>query len=725
MIDQVVIITADDESQKLLSYSIAGKRNADGENTLFLPAGSEQMKSALEATLSSYALSYEIAPVGEMESDGTQTLQKDFPTLFQALHPGKFLDVSKQQKAPSLDANIPVIGAIGQDGLELACMFGILSGRALVYSTIEDKEKLLRASELASSLFLALGPDTTLESVQEIHEIRATLVNNPAIGFFYPFGEFQREYMALKAFLLSKLKPALKQALFFDFMLNESREFSVENAHFMLGVKHAPERVRELLSNPRDFLFIRAHSNGIDSLFGPYALCAKKEFAQISDSLPDRALPCFSGEACYRNHKYELLEVSAIQSTVIALGTCYGTLYRGSLYDVETSISHQLVSLPRTTALISTFGTTRLDNGLSGVYLTNELKHESLGSAVGNYNTAWYHAYEEWREVVYLFGDPEFSVRESDFTVDEDLLEKHPDLSHYLSKVHHYRFDTRWGGALTERAPEWIQPGFLSSLEYHRLLLNFFNTPRDYPLPDKEELYTYLEKAQVFLNQFWANCLLLNKHMSSEHPDHLNVESAQQFLTNGIGHLQKLLIEIFLRIPYLSTIQMSPYFPNDEESRTSETISCPYCKQKTVHKSTAATSFGAGIARANQECLNCSLILDGSPVFNHVEILGEDYASVGSSQELSVKLSTPLRGPFHFRMALLLEPFESKKTNEMPRIQAGGTLQIDAEEFVLKLPKIELPENLECGQRKWRLLLLFNEHLAIAYKPVLVQSKAV
>ena len=308
----------------------------------------------------------------------------------------------------------PVILSITRHGLEQALKFGMLTGRPVIF--VEDysfDKNIFRLLQAAKSITVCVSDELTVENIEEIFDKKNKVNNSVSIGFLYPYGNINREYVIVKSFVFSKCEMPSDLPFNFFYPLEKANYYiDTGRSRFIIGKGNGSQSA-EALCKPAEFLFATPHSNGIDMSLGTGILCSKKGNRRISFR-DKKSNALFFEDICSRKRSgNELVGVSEIKSIIVFLYTCWGVVLKGGMYDEKISLAYQFAQSPYTSVLITTYSMSLLDRN-SGTFIASlYCSGKEIGEAIADFNKLHYRKYKDTVNVIVLFGDPEFKNNNS------------------------------------------------------------------------------------------------------------------------------------------------------------------------------------------------------------------------------------------------------------------------------------------------------------------------
>lgn len=414
-----LVIEVYNEEDNKRAYEICGKVNSSAKDIMLVPAfGADIIKKVFEL-LNFMHQSYEKISLSDAEKIlQTQSLKIKYKNkctyldIYNQLYNNQYFDLANHVDWNQMEVstkNKPIIIAITEESIEQAMKFGILTGRYVLYVKDFQMEHIFKVTRHVKSYVVCCPESLSVDSLSEIYNAKNKSKNLNPIGFTYPFGKLNREFVVLKTYLYNMIHNENINEYNFFYPLEKVSKYVKENkSKFFLGNVDEEEMEKSLKGNS-NFLFATPHSNGIDMSFGSNILCAREGFEETQRNDIKKAMPCFYGGMCSRkNGNNHLLRVSEIRSILVFLYTCWGVILENGIYDVRTSLAYQFAASPYNVALITTYSMSLLDRE-SGINLAKEYNRgKEIGEAIESFNQMHYELYKDTENVIMLFGDPEY-----------------------------------------------------------------------------------------------------------------------------------------------------------------------------------------------------------------------------------------------------------------------------------------------------------------------------
>jgi hypothetical protein len=564
--------------------------------------------------------------------------------------------------------------------------FALLTGRTVVESGETLAETFVAIAE-ARSVFLAPSPSLDTRALEVLLGVRRRHAPAVPMGFFYPFGSFERELFALKAALVARHGvPAGLRHTFLYPLERRGVSFTAAEIDFVLGARK-PEEVERILRQPAAFFYTTSHSNGVNMSLGSVTLCARED--RDSATAPTSTPPCFHANICARERAgANRLAASRIQSAVAFLYTCWGVLLRDSAYDVGVSLGARVAASPFTAALISTYTTSLLDRA-AGLYVARLLgEGRALGHTLLDLNRRHHARYGDNAEVAVLFGDPELTLPISGVG-DEGALRRDPSFARLASETGLCPYGDGAGNQ-PQKSPCAVTAKEFASLEYSRCVAG---ATRRLARP---ELVEPTDRLRESIERAWLAGLELNGRIGRQGaaavPENLGHE-----YDRCVRESQQAWIAFYaaMVITLGGYVRLQTDRYQLDQSTAPSSKPCPYCGG-TVHLTRTELPTGRIPVRSVRECVACGTIFDGLHPIRDGTFDGPTEWTSGKPASVSIRAwSVSQHGPV--AAAALLEPFVKPATSPLACASAHWPDGRANRRLSLQLPPLTPPHDLTPG----------------------------
>lgn len=597
--------------------------------------------------------------------------------LYEALCPERFAHVDGHGGPLESIAGLPVVLAIGE-GLDAGARFALCTRRTLVHvDTPEDAERAFERLRAARSIYVAPRDDFDVDALRRLLAAKRTSAADVPLGFLYPFGDFEREFFAMKSALFAHGHADRGRPFTFFFSLEpRARSFSVDRARFIVGRGGDMERASRLLEEPAEFLFSTPHSNGMDMALGEVVLCSRED--RTSPEAPRRAMPCFFEDSCSRKRpNNRLLGPSRVKSAVAFLYTCWGVLLRNSVYDVEASLGRSFAISPYTGALMTTYAMSFLDRAAGFFVAEAYSRGLPLGEVTHQFNERHFARFDDHAQVAVLFGDPELraeSSRPLDLT---GLSKTEPDLARFVESVGVDLYPVtrkvedlprRRSGDIAGLVPESV----FAATDFTRCAVH---ATRDLRMPELQASLGALDEANERLAMFAA--LFNGRRRQREKiafPEALMLRRYDEALSRYRRAWHEMFVAMVSNLGGYVRLQVDPYFIAEGHD-DSGTAPCPYCGASTW-TSRMSMIGSRRVERTLLECFNCATLCDGSESEMTGAFVCEERWRIGEP----VRVAIDVRGSSEpapldvqpYAATVILEPF-MKRAGTAAHGSAHGT----------------------------------------------------
>ena len=719
-----VILETSDFTAAHVAYQIAGWHNRQRTGAYWLPSVSHLLTTSLAKTLSSLAIPYTVRRLGDVQTQMPEELavfvlgmstnapnSESFANSYRLLHQAKHVEFGvHRSNKPNMDnQRLPYVLGIGSEGAIGAFKFGILSGRHVV--TVPDwlsVEHALAALPRAASFFVAPGSDLSADALRAFYAVVAKVRNRLPVGFFYPFGELERDYFMLKAFIYSLAQIPDNLPFNFLFPLEPNEGYISESgSQWGAGRFLTAEQLSHSLERPSEFLAATAHSNGVDMSLGEVVLCARSDDTEVNSST--RVMPCFKGAECSRktvtNH---LLRPSKINSIVTMLYTCWGAVLKDHIYDPRSSLLFDLVKSPTVCSITTTYSSALMDNAAGLTMAERYAKRHRLGHIVRDINLAHFRKFGDAPHALILFGDPEF-CRVSVRTVATTTDMKVPYLRRLQSRVALQAEKTPLADAVTECAQNAMTELALAALAHvravlaaHRALnIKVINTGSEYSAQLLERLYLGLTRYMLRSEQ------RAKHHFDRKGANRSYRAEMQRFQSAFFGFY----VSVVCNLGGLLHLQSDGRFRAARAAKVSHRGTCPYCHSVAA----VAVQEMVGhkhIMRKLVKCDNCAVISDGSPLFENATIDCDSHWEIGGNAK-KLKIRLDLRADGHelaYLAGVVLEPFLKRKSPPPFVRSKTGIAMRGATQLIVEIECPHLPPDSTAGCFFLNALVCLGEH---------------
>lgn len=602
--------------------------------------------------------------------------------LFEALCPERFAHVRGRGDPLASFADVPVVLAIGE-GLDAGARFALCTRRALVHvDTPEDAEHAFERLRTARSIYVAPRDDFDVDALRGLLAAKRASATAASLGFLYPFGDFEREFFAMKSVLFEYGHADRGRPYAFFFSLEpKARSFSVDRARFVVGRGGDVEHAARILEEPAEFLFSTPHSNGMDMALGEVVLCSRED--RTSAEAPRRAMPCFFEDSCSRKRpNNRLLGPSRVKSAVAFLYTCWGVLLRNGVYDVEASLGRSFAISPYTGALLTTYAMSFLDRAAGFFVAEAYSRGIPLGEVTRRFNERHFARFDDHAQVAVLFGDPELRVASPQPLDLTSASKTEPELARFVESVGVDLYpvapeaESR-PSRKSDGVPRLVPDAVFAATDFTRCAVH---ATRDLRMPKLQASLDALAEANERLAMFGA---LFNGRRRQEEkiafPEALMLRRYDDVLSRYHRAWHDMFLAMVSNLGGYVRLQIDPYFLADRHDDSGDSRNaphrCPYCGASTW--SSRMSMIGSPrVTRTLLECFNCATIRDGSERDMSATLVCEERWRLGEPVRVAIDVQgSSAPAPLDvqpYAATVILEPF-TKRTGTAAHGSARGT----------------------------------------------------
>lgn len=516
-----------------------------------------------------------------------------------------------------------------------------------IYALLSGKKVLLNNCKDIESMMIFLNPDITLDKLKMIqNKIRAKFGDEFSKGYFYCPKKEETIFLIIKY-------------LTYVFIGDQS-----EQKHLIYNVitgnNDYGEEIIKVLEKDYGYLHILGHSNGIDMGCGKMVLCGKKNKNYTLETKEFRYPPCVYNNICNRNGAKVFPD--KIHADIIFLYTCWGILFKDSLYSQDIALSTAFILSINNGVYISTYGKSNLDDSAGEVVANYLSQGLSIGKAIHLFNLQHYLTYNDTQEILMVLGDPDFKVKLPYVSTTENKNNLQISKNNIRDNIIFLTFMDFIASVCSEKCRDSIcMQKFKIISRYSYYLIKYITLWARYV--DEEVL-----KDRLF-----------------------DINERKYYVL--VSRYQKAWIEAYLSLNYCQggVIQLNyeKYLKRFSNKKIDKI--CPCCGTKLNKEVTYYNKFQT--KRTTEECQQCGYLFEGFGRITHGEIncdviLKKENNTIQIKVEFDCFVDAPEQG---YSYMICLEPFIKKSQDKKDAIQGNGkiigkknSLNIVIENFSIK-----------------------------------------
>ncbi|MUG45293.1 hypothetical protein [Paenibacillus woosongensis] len=722
---QALILETYDHSMLPSAYLIAGYYRKCNRELLIVPSPNKKTTKKIMKALNYLDASYNLCEINEFiegllndskENElceqitrlstysGTEALREAYNSLGYCIN--SVLAVSSNELT-----DLQVIVCVTDQSYDQSLLYGILSGRTVVFAEYEELTvEFFEKTSSAKSYVFCVPEQFSVTNMNKIFTSKENARNNTPLGFFYPFDSETREFFVLKTYIYINLEIPLDFPYHFFYPLEkESHTFEFDQFKVVLG-KGSSASPKSLINEKATFFFATPHSNGVDMSIGDAVLCAQRDFSNDNEAI-NKLMPCFFSTTCSRKtEENELISALDLRSALVFLYTCWGVLLKQSVYDERSSLAFQFAQSPYSAVLLTTYSMSLLDRTAGPIIAEKYSKGETIGSAVEYFNTNHFKLYNDSRNIIVIFGDPEFKNSGKRPLQFQKAFEQYKDFNSFFKY-----FITNSSEVNTRTQTEYVEwnPSLTKGIEYSRMIINGSRLLGKPYFSDQLQVLSDKTESLWITILLYFNRLKQNDHFQMEWPDFYKK------LRRHYREFQKAWFQFYQTMVFnlggYTRFQVDRYFSLSERDKESNCQWCPYCGAPV--RVEIKTVEAIGIRRRLIECLNCATIFDGLDDFLTGQIDCETYWKVGDHQNIVIHIQSSQVMPCYYLAGVIMEPFDKRNPMKMPASFIEGTLH-KGDSHHIALPSLELPHDMVQGCYHMNALIIMNDKILTLRKAI-------